>query len=471
MLDRRLLRSLAKTVGRQHVLTEPADLILYSYDSSTTRGRPEAVVFPSSTKEVSQTVKLCAGRRIPFVARGAGTNLSGGSVALRGGIVIELSRMNKVLELDTLNQRVLVQAGVVNLDLQQMLAPHGLQFCPDPASQKVSTIGGNVAENAAGPHCLKYGVTTNHVLALTVVLPSGEVRQFGAKALDPPGYDLVGLFVGSEGTFGIATEMMLRLWPLPDSVQVVLALFEELEPAGEAVSQIIASGIVASALEIMDRGTIEAVEASFPSGLPTDVEALLLIELDGAAEALDRQAERCAAICRGLKARQVEIGRTPEEQERLWSARRSAFGATARLSSALLVNDATVPRTRIPEVLRQMQDIERRYGVQIAKVFHAGDGNLHSNILFDRDDPEGFRRAKMASAEVFQVAAGVGGTITGEHGVGVEKAEYLRLIYSPADIAAQGRLREVFDPLHLANPGKVLPTEEGSSAQITGAST
>ena len=459
VVDKKVLRSWAKIVGRQHVLTQPADVRLYSYDSSTARGRPEAVVFPATTEEVSRVVKLCAERGIPFVPRGAGTNLSGGSVPLQGGVVIGLSRMNQVLGIDVSNRQAVVQPGVVNLDLQKMLEPHHLQFCPDPASQKASTIGGNVAENAGGPHCLKYGVTTNHVLALTVVLPNGEVRKLGSAVADPPGYDLVGLFVGSEGTFGIATEMILRLKPLPESVQVILALFESLEAAGEAVSRIIAAGIVASALEIMDRSTIEAVEASFPSGLPLDVEALLVIELDGLEGALDKDTQRCADICRELKARSLEIGKTPADRERLWAARKSAFGATARLSPAMLVNDATVPRTRIPEALRQIQEIEQRHRVRIAKVFHAGDGNLHSNILYERTDPDGLRRAEAACAEIFRAAAGVGGTITGEHGVGAEKPRYLQLIYSQADIAAQGKLREVFDPQGLANPGKVLPPE------------
>jgi len=488
MLDRRLVKSLARMVGRQYVLTQPADLLVYSYDSSTAVGTPDAVVLPASTEQVAGILRLCHQHRLPFIARGAGTNLSGGSAPVHGGLVVGLTRMDRVLEVDPANQVAVVQPGVVNLQLQALLAPDGLQFCPDPASQKVSTIGGNVAENAGGPHCLKYGVTANHVLGLTVVLPSGEVRQFGSRALETcsevgrpqpgkprpahfpggnvplsvcpcelPGYDLVGLFIGSEGTFGVATEMILRLRPLPESTQVVVAIFDTLEASGEAVSRIIAEGILAAALEIMDRSTMEAVEASFPSGLPTDAEALLLIELDGLKEALDRRASRCAAICREFHARQVEIGRTAEERERLWAARRSAFGATARLSPSMLVNDATVPRTRIPEVLRQMQDIERRHGLRIAKVFHAGDGNLHSNILFKRDDPAELERAKAASVEIFHLCASVGGTITGEHGVGAEKPEHMKLIYSPADLDAQWQLKRIFDPLAISNPGKVLP--------------
>jgi glycolate oxidase subunit GlcD len=464
MLDHGVVKSLRRIVGRQHVLTGPADVLLYSYDSSTARGTPDVVVFPASTEEVARVVRLCAARRLPFVARGAGTNLSGGSVPLRRGVVVVLSRMNRVLVIDAPNQRAVVQPGVVNLDLQNRLAPLGFQFCPDPASQKASTIGGNVAENAGGPHCLRYGVTTNHVLGLTVVLPSGEVRRFGSAVLDAPGYDLVGLFVGSEGTFGIATEMVLRLRPLPESTQVVLALFDELEAAGQAVSRIIASGTVATALEIMDRHTIAAVEASFPSGIPLDVEALLLIEIDGLAEALDRQAARCAEICRSFRARSVQIGRTPEERTKLWTARRSAFGATARLNPSMLVNDATVPRTRIPEALRGIQEAERRHRVQIAKIFHAGDGNLHSNILYDRDQPDGLARAEAASEEIFRLAAQIGGTITGEHGVGAEKPRHMHLIYSPADLEAQRRVQRVFDPCSLANPGKVLP----EAAEVTG---
>ncbi len=469
MVDKKVVKALARVVGRRNVLTLPADLLLYSYDSSTARGMPGAVVLPASTEEVAGVAKVCARHRIPFVARGAGTNLSGGSAPIRGGVVIALARMNRVLEIDVENQRAVVEPGVVNLDLQNVLAPHGLQFCPDPASQKVSTIGGNVAENAGGPHCLKYGVTANHVLGLTVVLPSGEVRRFGSKVEGTPGYDLVGLFVGSEGTLGIATEMVLRLRPLPESAQIVVAFFDSLEAAGEAVSRIIAERMVPAALEIMDRATIEAVEASFPSGLPTDVEAVLLIELDGLKEALDRQAERCAAICRELKARSVEIGQTAEERERLWSARRSAFGATARISPAMLVSDATVPRTRLPEVLRQIQEVERKSGLRIAKIFHAGDGNLHSNIMFDRNDPQGLHRAESAAAEIFRIAADVGGTITGEHGVGSEKPGFMRLIYSSEDIGAQRKVREVFDPQGLANPGKVLPERETASAKAEGA--
>ena len=460
MLHKRLIRSLHRIVGRRNVLTAPADLLLYSYDSSTERGRPDAVVLPSSTEEVAGVVQVCGKHGLPFIARGAGTNLSGGSVAPHGGVVVQLSRMNEVLEIDLPNQRAHVQAGVVNLDLQEMLAPHGFQFCPDPASQKVSTIGGNVAENAGGPHCLKYGVTTNHVLALTVVLPSGEVRHFGVPVVGQPGYDLVGIFTGSEGTFGIATEMTLRIVPLPEGVQTVLAIFDHLDTAGEAVSQIIAAGMLPAALEIMDRTTIETVEASFPTGLPTDVEALLLIEVDGVNEGLARQVDRCAEICRKLKARQVETGRTPEERDRLWHARRSAFGASARLNPGILVNDATVPRTRIAEALRQMQEIERRHDIRIAKLYHAGDGNLHSNILFDPASPGERARAQAASADIFRVAAEAGGTITGEHGVGTEKIKYMGLIYSQADIEAQRALSLVFDPERLANPGKVLPAPE-----------
>jgi len=378
-------------------------------------------------------------------------------VPLRGGVVIALSRLNRVLEIDRENQRAVVQPSVVNLDLQKTLAEYGMQFCPDPASQKVSTLGGNVAENAGGPHCLKYGVTVNHVLGLTVVLPNGEVRQFGGKVLDTPGYDLVGAFIGSEGTLGVVTEMVLALRPLPEDAQIVLGIFETLEAAGETVSRIIAAGMMPAAMEIMDRQTIAAVEASFPSGLPLDVEAVLLIELDGLKESLDRQAEQCAQICRELKARSVQIGRTQAERDKLWAARKSAFGATARLSPAMLVNDATVPRTKLPEVLRHIQEIERRHGIRIAKIFHAGDGNLHSNILYDRNDPQDFARAEAATAEIFQVCVEAGGTLTGEHGVGAEKVKFMHLLYSPEDIEAQRKLKLVFDPKGIANPGKILP--------------
>ncbi|MFB3883307.1 MAG: FAD-binding oxidoreductase [Armatimonadota bacterium] len=456
-MDRKLIRALQKLVGRDNVLTEPADTMLYGYDSSTAVGRPDAVVFPASSEEVAKIVKLCAERGIPFVPRGAGTNLSGGSVPLRGGVVIALSRLNRVLQIDRDNQLAVVQPAVVNLDLQKTLAGYGLQFCPDPASQKVSTLGGNIAENAGGPHCLKYGVTINHVLGLTVVLPSGEIRHFGGAVADAPGYDLVGAFIGSEGTLGIVTEMVLKLRPLPEDAQIVLAVFETLEASGEAVSRIISAGILPAALEIMDRQTIAAVEASFPSGLPLDVEAVLLIELDGIKESLDRQAEQCAQICRDLNARSVQIGRTQAERDKLWTARKSAFGATARLSPAMLVNDATVPRTKLPQVLRAIQEIEKRHGIRIAKVFHAGDGNLHSNILYDRNDPHDFERAEAATAEIFRVCVEAGGTLTGEHGVGAEKVKFMHLLYSPQDLEAQRKLKLLFDPRGLANPGKILP--------------
>ena len=466
IVDKKLLRALHKIVGRDNVLTESADVLLYSYDSSTAVGTPEAVVFPGSTEEVAKLVKLCAQRGLPFVPRGAGTNLSGGSVPLRGGLVIALSRLNRVVEIDRENQVAVVQPGVVNLDFQKMLGSYGLQFCPDPASQKVSTLGGNIAENAGGPHCLKYGVTVNHVLGLTAVLPSGEVRRFGSAVADTPGYDLVGALIGSEGTLGVVTEMVLKLRPLPEDAQIVLAVFETLEASGEAVSRIISAGMLPAALEIMDRQTIAAVEASFPSGLPLDVEAVLLIELDGLKESLDRQAEQCAQICRELKARSVQIGRTQAERDKLWTARKSAFGATARLSPAMLVNDATVPRTKLPEVLRKIQEIERRHGVRIAKVFHAGDGNLHSNILYDRNDPHDFERAEAATAEIFQVCVEAGGTLTGEHGVGAEKVKFMHLLYSPADLEAQRKLKLVFDPQGLANPGKILPEPVGAAEAI-----
>lgn len=456
-MDNKLIRSFQKIVGRQQVLVTPADLLLYSYDSSTATGRPEAVVFPATTEEVAKVVQLCARHGRPFIARGAGTNLSGGSAPTRGGVVIALTRMNRVLTLDTENFIAVVQPGVVNLDLQQLLTDDGLQFCPDPASQKVSTIGGNAAENAGGPHCLKYGVMVNHVLGLTVVLPSGEVRTFGGLVADQPGLDLVGAFIGSEGTLGVVTEVVVRLRSLPEDLHTVLAVFETLEAAGDAVSRIIAEGITPAALEMMDRQTIAAVEASFPSGLPLDVEAILLIELDGLRESLARQVEQCAAICRRFHARSLEIGRTPAERERLWSARRSAYGATARLSAAILVNDATVPRSRLPEVLRAVQEIERAYGSPIAKVFHAGDGNLHFNILYARSDPAGLHQAEAASEAIFKVCTKVGGTLTGEHGIGAEKVQFMHLLFSENDLAAQRKLKRVFDPAGLANPGKVLP--------------
>jgi glycolate oxidase len=452
-----LARELARIVGRKRVLSSPADLVLYSFESSIHRGRPRAVVLPDTTEEVVRIVRLAGRMGIPFIARGAGTNLSGGTAPTDGELVISLTRMNRILAIDPANQKAVVQPGVVNLDLQNALAAYGYTFCPDPASQKVSTLGGNVAENAGGPRCLKYGVTTDHVLALELVLPEGELVWVGGEVEDSPGYDLTGLVVGSEGTLGIVTTIVVRIVPLPEAGKTILAAFDSLEAAGEAVSEIISAGIVPAALEIVDKLTVQAIEASYNCGYPQDAAAVLIIDLDGLRESLDPQATACADFCRSCGATEVRIALSESERETLWAGRRSAFGASARLSPSFLVSDGTVPRTRLPEVLRKVGEIGERHRVRIGNVFHAGDGNLHPNIFFSPDDPDERRRAIEASHEILEVCAAVGGTISGEHGIGLEKISALSLIFSEADLAAMRRVKEVFDPSGLANPGKVLP--------------
>jgi len=452
-----LLRELKRILGKGDVFTAPGDLALYAYDSSLERHPPEVVVFPHSTEQVAAVVAAANRFDVPFTPRGAGTNLSGGSVPIRGGIVVALARLNRLVQIDELNRCAVVQPCMTNLALQEGLAPHGWLFHPDPASQKASTIGGNVAENAGGPHCLKYGVTTNHVLGVTVVLPNGRITVLGGPALDPPGYDLVGLISGSEGTLGIVTEVVVRISRPPEEVRTLLAVFDSMEAASEAVSAIIAAGIIPAALEIIDRVMIGAIQASMDAGYPEDAEAVLIVEVDGLREAVAQEAQRCDAMCRANGAREVRSAATECERERLWAGRRGAFGAAARLASEYLVNDGVVPRTKLPEVLRQTQEIAARYGLRVGNNFHAGDGNLHPLILLDGCDPGQRELAKRAAAEMVAACVAAGGAISGEHGIGLEKRDHMRLLYSPADLAAQAAIKRCFDPLGLCNPGKILP--------------
>jgi glycolate oxidase len=458
MLAPSILKQLRKIVGKECLLTDPADLLLYASDSSAAKGRlPEAVLLPDSTEQVLAIVKLANQYRLPFTPRGAGTNLSGGAVTPEGGLVISLAKMDRILEIDLPNRIAVVEPGVVNLELQQALAPSGYQFCPDPASQKASTIGGNVAENAGGPHCLKYGVTVNHVLGLEVVLPKGEIIQLGGKAADAPGYDLIGLFVGSEGTLGIATKILLRLSPLPSGIRTLSAIFTSLEKAGQATTEIIAAGILPAALEIMDKMMLWALAQTGEALYPPDAEAVLIVELDGGQESLDRRLAQCAEICRRNDATEVSAGWSEKEREQLWRGRRSAYGAGAKISPKFLVNDGTVPRDKLAEVLREVQEIGRRYQVRIGNFFHSGDGNLHPNIYFDADNPEERERAEAAAKEILEVCVCAGGTISGEHGIGLEKKAAMSLVFSPAEMSIMKQLKELFDPLGICNPGKIFP--------------
>ncbi len=456
----KMVDELAQIVGGENVLVSEMDLMLYGYDASLYKGRPDCIVLPGSTEEVSKIVRFAHKEGLPIVARGSGTNLSGGTVPSRGGIVLHFSRMNRILEIDTENQRAVVEPGIFTLVFKNELARYGYVYQPDPASEKVSTFGGNVGENSGGPHCLKYGVTTNHILGAEVVLSDGEVIQIGGKALDNPGYDLTGVFVGSEGTLGIATKIILRIMPKPEAVKTMLAIYNTLEDAGTTVSAIIADGIIPATLEMMDKLTIKAVEESMQAGYPLDAEAVLLIELDGIKDGMERLAERIMEICRKNNVREVKAAENEEERTQLWAGRKGAFGAVARLRPNYLVCDGTVPRTKLPEVLGKVMEVGRKYNLPIANVFHAGDGNLHPLILFDERDEEELSKVHAAGSEILKLCADAGGTISGEHGIGAEKMKEMFFVFTPRDMAAMRRVKMAFDPEDICNPGKVIPEAE-----------
>jgi glycolate oxidase subunit GlcD len=455
-----LLAELRALVGRDGCLDRPEELACYECDALALHSAlPSAVVFPRSREQVQAVVRACRARRVPFVPRGAGTGLSGGAIALDGGVVIECSRMDRILEIDPVDRFAVVEPGVVNLELSRAAAPHGLHYAPDPSSQPVCTIGGNVAENAGGPHTLKYGTTTNHVLGLELVLPDGELVQLGGPAGYAPLYDLVGALVGSEGTLGIVTRATLRLVPIPERVETLLAVFPELVAACRTVSGLIEGGLVPAAMEIIDQRTIRAVEASvYAAGLPTDAGAVLLVELDGPAVAVARQVERVRTLALDAGAREVAVARDAAERARFWRARKGAFGAMGRLAPDLYVHDAVVPRSKLPEILERVCEIGDRHGLRLSNVFHAGDGNLHPNISFDRRDADELRRVVAAGEEILRVCVEAGGVISGEHGIGTEKRAYLPLVFSDADLGAMCRLRAAFDPDGVCNPGKIFPT-------------
>jgi glycolate oxidase subunit GlcD len=458
-----LINNLGAIVGSENVLSKPDELLVYECDGLPQHKHlPRAVVFPSSTEETAAIMRELARANVPFTPRGAGTGLSGGALALNSGVVIELARMRKILRIDTENWLAVVQPGVVNLHVSRAVAPFGLYYVPDPSSQPSCTIGGNIAESAGGIHCLKYGTTTDHVLGCRVVLAGGEIVDLGGAGVESPGYDLLGTFIGSEGTFGIATEATLKLAQMPPAVRTLLAEFGEVNDASHAVSAIIAAGVMPAALEMMDREIIRAVEASvFAAGLPPDAGAALLIELDGIEAGLDAEAEKVTTICMEYGARSCRYARDEAERKKLWAARKGAFGAIGRISPDSMIQDAVVPRSRLPEVLGAAYDIAARHQLRIANVFHAGDGNLHPLICFDSRFPEEVLRVKEAGRELMEVCVKAGGTITGEHGVGLDKRELLPLVFSDADMNAMLSVRAAFDPLGLCNPGKIVPLLRG----------
>ncbi len=457
-IDHALAERLARIVGAKRVLFKPSELLTYASDGLPSyHKQPALAVFPGNRDEVIAVVRELAAGDIPFVPRGAGTGLSGGALA-DGVVLIGLNRLSRVLSVDAENGLAVVEPGVVNVSLSRAVAAYGLHYAPDPSRQAACTIGGKIAENAGGPHCMKYGVTTNHVVALTVVLASGEVVTLGNPSGENDGYDLVGAFVGSEGCFGVVLDATVKLSRNPEAVRTLLADFMSLDAAARAVSAIIATGIIPAALEMIDQATVRAVEASiYAAGYPTDAEAVLLIEVDGALAGIERDVDTIERICRGNDARSVRIARDEAERTKLWQGRKKAFGAMGRLAPHLVIQDAVVPRTRLPAVLAGIHRIGERNRVRVCNVFHAGDGNLHPNIPYDASDPDETERVHDAMREIMQLCVAEGGTITGEHGVGIDKLPYMELIFSEDSLAAMCSLREVFDPDRRANPGKTIP--------------
>ncbi|MBS1809263.1 MAG: FAD-binding protein [Acidobacteria bacterium] len=466
-LPSKIVSQLRAICGSDAVLTEDADLLVYEFDAVTThKARPLAVIFPQTTEHVAQTVRLLMEYGIPYGPRGAGTGLSSGALAVgceqgESAVIIEMARMNRILELDFANQRAIVQPGVVNLRLSQAIASQGYHYAPDPSSQASCTLGGNVAENSGGPHCLKYGMTTNHILGLEVVLPDGQITQFGGDGADTIGYDLLGMFVGSEGTLGIATKITVKLSRNPQTVVTLLADFMDVNDASRAVSAIIAAGLLPAALEMIDQPTIRAVESSiYKAGYPTDVAACLIVELDGLRAGIDGQAQRARDICIEHGARAVREARDEIERKKLWAGRKGAFGALGRVSPDLFVQDAVVPRTKLPEVLADIYKIAAKHQIRLCNVFHAGDGNLHPSINFDGRNADEVARVHIAGKEIMKRCVEAGGSITGEHGVGVDKIGYMPMIFDQASLDAMLAVKEVFNPTGLCNPGKAIPTQK-----------
>jgi glycolate oxidase len=449
---------LRSAVGADQVITEPEQLRVYECDGLTGhRAVPEVVVLPDSTEEVQAVLRACHRERVPFVARGAGTGLSGGATPSAGGVVVSLSRMNRILEIDLASQRIVVEPGVANLDVTRAVAADGYFYAPDPSSQQVCTIGGNVAENSGGAHCLKYGFTAHHVTGLTFVLPDGEVMELGDKALDPDGPDLLGVIVGSEGTLGIATRITLRLVRAPQAVRTLLAAFDTMDAAGAAVSGIVAAGLMPSAIEMMDRLTIEAAERAVSPGYPEGAGAVLLVELDGVVEQVEDDAAEFERICSLCAAFEIRTATTDADRALLWKGRKSAFAAMGRIATDYYVQDGVVPRTRLAEVLRRIEDLSEEHGLRVGNVFHAGDGNLHPLVLYDSEAGETEKARELAEA-ILDACLDAGGSLTGEHGVGMDKACSMPRMFSERDLQVFERLRRAFDPAGICNPGKVIPT-------------
>jgi len=456
-----LVRRLIALLGPEYVLTQHGDLLVYDADGTHEHALPDIVVLPQTTQQVAEVVKLAGAAGMPVIPRGAGTGLAGGATAVRGGIIISLTRMNTIRSIDYANRRAVVDPGVVNLHLSQAIMPHGYYYAPDPASQKSSTIGGNVGTNAGGPHCLANGVTVNHVLGLEVVLPDGRIIQTGGVP-DAPGYDLTGMFVGSEGTMGIVTGVTCRLMHTPETVRVLLAIFDTIEPASATVGNIIGAGIIPGALEMMDGPGCKAVEAAYHAGYPDDgTSIILLIELDGLAEGLDELTTRVITICNEAGARSVRLAASQAERDALWAGRKGALGAMGRLAPNYYLQDSVVPRTKLPQILNYVTQVANEYKLQTANMFHAGDGNLHPLLLFDRREKGAIERTLEAAMEMTRACIAAGGAISGEHGVGFEKRKAMTIAFTTEDLAAMAKLKRTFNPLDLFNPDKVFPASQG----------
>jgi len=454
----RIARELTGIVGNDGIVVDPGELRVYEADGLTVfKAMPEIVVLPRSTEQVAGVVKVCHQEKIPFVARGAGTGLSGGALPIEGGILIGMNRMNRILETDYENQRAVVEPGMVNVWLTNALSPRGYYYSPDPASQTACSIGGNVGENSGGPRTPKYGVTTNHVLGLEVVLPNGEIVKFGGKTLDPLGYDLTGIYVGSEGTFGITTKVTVRIMRKPEAVKTLMGVFESIEDASNSVSAIMARGIVPVAIEMMDNNSIQAVEKGVAAGYPLDAVAVLLAEVDGPKDEVEALVDPIIEVFKENRVREVRVARDENERLLLWKGRKAAFAAMGQISPEYYVQDSVIPLTKLPSIMKFIGELSERCGLRVANVFHAGDGNLHPLVLYNSANEGELNKAEAMGAEIIKACIDMGGSLTGEHGIGLEKRDFMPLMYNEDDLAAMQKVKKVFDPDGLLNPGKIFP--------------
>jgi glycolate oxidase len=469
MAQDEFIAALSRLYPSDRLLVQPGQLAPYESDGLTAyRARPAAAVLPETQEEVIATVRLCQAHGVPFVARGSGTSLSGGSVPVQGGIVIALNRLNHILRLDARERLAVVEPGVINLDVSKAASPDGLYYAPDPSSQQICTLGGNVAFNSGGAHCLKYGMTSNHILAIKAILPDGEVVQLGSESTEGAGPDLVGMFVGSEGLFGVALEITLRLLPRPAQYQTILAAYHSLESAGDAVASVVASGLLPGAIEMMDRLAIQAAEAAVQAHYPQGAEAVLIVELEGEPEQVAEEYKRLQQLIEASGAYEVRVAQDEADRQRIWKGRKSAFSAVGRLSPDFIVQDGVVPRSRLGEALAMIKSLSEQYHLRVANVFHAGDGNLHPLILYDGREGGAHERAERLAGEILQMCIRFGGSITGEHGVGLEKRNFLPQMYGEADMDLMWKLRCAMDPKQIANPGKMFPSATGGEPQGAG---